>query len=657
MRKVLKVRWLAIVLALAMVLSLVPAVGAVSNNGNGECEPCEPEKVVDLIAGQNMVVGTVTVTNDDEQVCVTYALDQEDALDDGWLIYETHLYIGDCDFDGVLTRPNSRLGEPHYANPIPGQFPYGDDELDGVEEWTFCISFEDLGFEICNEVCIAAHAVVMKEECETGAFTPELSWQRSSEDDVEHFEGRGGNWTLAEGFDIELDPDEVVWDGGTDYQNDDRAGVNPEISYATWIYDYADGESHDGYADLRRFKATFDIPDGYTITGGKLASVNEGYEEIIPINDNIYIFMNQNLQFWGGTIINVEGPTEFEGVDGAKALRGGEAGDRDPAETDGWYIPGTIPDIDDDDFSAGENVLDVFAEEFSLWGAMHKLGLTLEYEECVWEDETAWGDGDRFNERGNWGMWFKYKICEPDPCVSFVYGLKPVSGNIYEIDPINKVETLLFDNPNTYSPTWYPNGLAFDEDNQRLYFATAEDEFYFYDLDTKELVDADPNNVFNNSNDILGATFGDGEYWYVLNQSGTLKNLSFDEDGNVNSVSSVVMTGEYSLGMGDIVYDDGVIYGSSGSGAAGVDFIFFTYDIEAGQFDAIEEGDLEEGELLASALQLAWGLDEDGEKVLYGHLLGDKIWYTVDWYTGVKTDIAFTSEHAYFDLSPSYKCF
>jgi len=166
MRKLSKGKWLAIVLALALVMSLVPMIGFAEN----ECEPCEPEKVVDLIAGQNMVVGTVTVTNDDEQVCVTYALD-EDALEAGWLIYETHLYIGDCEFDGVLTRPNSRLGGPYQANPIPGKFPYGDDELDGVEEWSFCISFDKLGFGICEEVYIAAHAVVKRvvEEayCET----------------------------------------------------------------------------------------------------------------------------------------------------------------------------------------------------------------------------------------------------------------------------------------------------------------------------------------------------------------------------------------------------------------------------------------------------------------------------------------------------------
>ncbi len=123
MRKLSKGKWLAIVLALALVFSLVPAMGFADN----DCEPCEPWKEVDLIAGQHNVVGTVTVENDNEYLCVTYALDEE-SLAEGWLIYETHLAIA-TELDGIPQTRANRWG----TNPIPGQFPYGDDELDGVE--------------------------------------------------------------------------------------------------------------------------------------------------------------------------------------------------------------------------------------------------------------------------------------------------------------------------------------------------------------------------------------------------------------------------------------------------------------------------------------------------------------------------------------------
>ena len=94
---------------LATALALTMGTGLALADGHDDSEPCEPFLVVDLIAGQNMVVGTVTVENDDTTLYVTYALD-EDAIEEGWLIYETHLYVGDCEFDGVLTRRNRRLG-------------------------------------------------------------------------------------------------------------------------------------------------------------------------------------------------------------------------------------------------------------------------------------------------------------------------------------------------------------------------------------------------------------------------------------------------------------------------------------------------------------------------------------------------------------------
>jgi len=391
----LNVRALALLLAFVLVMGFMPLLSVAINEELGE----NAEEMI-LYAGQDIEVGTVTVWNDAEYIYVTYHISEEN-----WYLTETHLHIGESLDDFPLAG--------RWGNPVPGHFDYiGTHEY--ITEYTYEISLDYIGAESGDELIIAAHAVVVEITIETGTLTPELDWTRSSEEDVSHFEGRGAQWALEQGFDIELDPEELVWDGGTEYQNDLRAGINPDISYATWIYDYADGDSHDGYADLRRFQADFDIPEGYEITSGKLESVNEGYDNQIPINDNIYIFVNEDLLFWGGTIINVEGATEFEGMEGKEAIRGGTVGDRDPLETDGWYIPGTIPDVDVADFFEGENTLDVFAEEFSLWGAMHELVLTLDYEETMIYDETAWAAYEpgeiRFTERGNWATYFEYSV-------------------------------------------------------------------------------------------------------------------------------------------------------------------------------------------------------------------------------------------------------
>ena len=78
-------------------------------------------KTVNLMAGQHINVGQVSVvTKSDTEICVTYSL-SENALESGWRIYETHLAISD-DLDGIPTKGP--------GNPAPGQFPYGDDTLD-----------------------------------------------------------------------------------------------------------------------------------------------------------------------------------------------------------------------------------------------------------------------------------------------------------------------------------------------------------------------------------------------------------------------------------------------------------------------------------------------------------------------------------------------
>ena len=115
-------------------------------------------KTVNLLAGQFENVGEVSViTKGDTEICVTYSL-SESALADGWRIYETHLAIGD-DLEDIPTKGP--------GNPAPGQFPYGDDTLDGVEEWTICVSFEELegswgmyfGYDIYCDPCEPASII------------------------------------------------------------------------------------------------------------------------------------------------------------------------------------------------------------------------------------------------------------------------------------------------------------------------------------------------------------------------------------------------------------------------------------------------------------------------------------------------------------------
>jgi len=90
----------------------------------------------DLIAGQHTISGSITVSNDDENLFITYE------TVDNWLINETHLYVG-------TTIPTKSA---------PGKFPYKHEELGGVKTDLYIIPLFDLNIGLGDIIYIAAHA-------------------------------------------------------------------------------------------------------------------------------------------------------------------------------------------------------------------------------------------------------------------------------------------------------------------------------------------------------------------------------------------------------------------------------------------------------------------------------------------------------------------
>ena len=120
-----------------------------SYGGSGDV--CGETTVATLFAGQNIDVGSVKVWNDENNLYVKYETDY------CWKIDEIHLYVGDCD-----NIPQ------HNGNPTPGQFPIKESYADGTNCATFCIPLS----ELCECVCIAAHAVV-RNKC---TYQEETAW-------------------------------------------------------------------------------------------------------------------------------------------------------------------------------------------------------------------------------------------------------------------------------------------------------------------------------------------------------------------------------------------------------------------------------------------------------------------------------------------------
>lgn len=140
------------------ILTLVAFAGMVS--AHTEDDPF----VTDLIAGQHINVGEVRVWNDADNLYVEYE------TSDGWELVETHLYVGKTN--------------PEQLSSAPGQFPYSDDNpyvipLADIDSYSLELNKKgnptgkwvangDPGVEPCNNIHIAAHAVVQK----TTVITP-----------------------------------------------------------------------------------------------------------------------------------------------------------------------------------------------------------------------------------------------------------------------------------------------------------------------------------------------------------------------------------------------------------------------------------------------------------------------------------------------------
>lgn len=219
----------------------------------------------------------------------------------------------------------------------------------------------------------------------------------------------------------------------------------------------------------------------------------------------------------------------------------------------------------------------------------------------------------------------------------FVYGVESGTGDLYEIDVLNHVENRIFKGSGGYDYP-YPNGLAFDSVNDRLYFAVNKQDLSYYDF-SSDLVTAAGALNYSGTN-ICGATFGGGYYWYIPDNSPNLYKVSFHSDGTVDTQEYVAAIGG-SFTYGDIAidYKDGVIYGS------GIEK-YFIYDVTNDEYWEASGSD-------GSFLQIAWGSDGN----LYGHKgqregvgSGHRNWYIIEPSSGATT-YKFTGENLYTDLA------
>lgn len=123
---------------------------------------CEYEVVsYDYFAGQNILVGSLDVTNDDQNLYITFNFTGD------WYTQQTHLYVG----------PASGLPTNNANTPVPGQFPYATTHNPITQSYTYTIPLSSL--DDCY--VIAAHSEMVQLDGSGNVIATETGWSDGTE--------------------------------------------------------------------------------------------------------------------------------------------------------------------------------------------------------------------------------------------------------------------------------------------------------------------------------------------------------------------------------------------------------------------------------------------------------------------------------------------
>lgn len=307
------------------------------------------ETTVDLLAGQNVDVGDVVISDDGTDLTVTYTTVE------GWAMTETHLAVGDT----VADVPQTKSG-----NPKVGQFADSTYHDPAVTEYTYTVPIP--AGVTGDDVVVAAHAVVVEVDTTTLDVVSDTSW----------------NVTAFNGASVTPYAAELAWVHPAWSQVDHTFSADAE-----WIWSsYRPDDTVNG--DYVEFEKTLTL-DGTPVDGHLYVTADNGYELWVngdyvgnssllgdytvdrSLNTVVTNYGWKDVELWDVSPYLVEGENTITIVGVNAALAGGTV-DSNPA--------GVIVE--------GEIVVDEMGDEY----------------------ETAWADGDRFTERGNWATYVTYEL-------------------------------------------------------------------------------------------------------------------------------------------------------------------------------------------------------------------------------------------------------
>jgi hypothetical protein len=241
---------------------------------NFTVQSCEEDEcvsdptIVDLIAGQNTVIGSVSVWNDGDTLYVQFETNGD------WVMLETHLAVA-TSLDGIPMTPS--------GNPQIGLFPYQTQHDPAVTEYTYEISLAGAGYEPGDELFIAAHASVSLLDENGDPVQQETAWGEGP--------GFPGNsWAMYFNFTVQEPCDEEPTDGfRTQTQGGWGAtphGNNPGVYlYTNFAGAFANGLTIGG-TDAALFTGASSV-NMYLPAGGTAAVLGQDYVDPTTTNAGV----------------------------------------------------------------------------------------------------------------------------------------------------------------------------------------------------------------------------------------------------------------------------------------------------------------------------------------------------------------------------------
>jgi len=373
---------------LAVILAVALALPMAFVSAHEEGDPY----VTDLLAGQFEDVGDVKVWNDADNLYVEYKITDLD-----WIITETHLYVG----------------KDVAPTPAPGQFPYDDDDATSVGETvvTYIIPLGDVdsysmklnnagkptgvmvadgdpGVEPCNDVYIAAHAVVEKtetfDECLVSGADSDMVLYLTEDSSNPGYPA--GYTSAYQSYPSTPTSSVLAWT---------HSAWGPYgVSGAEWISSSYYTENTDNNT-WRLFTRSFDLPADATNIAGTL-TMNCDNAQLVYLNDD---YVGEDTYAPATKIYGVPVPPS------------GNAHGWNSVES--WDISSAL--------TTGSNDLWTMTRNYAWPGGPTANPTGLIYKLCYSYDivttETAWGEGFRFPGRNNWAMQFPYHVQVP-PCLT-----------------------------------------------------------------------------------------------------------------------------------------------------------------------------------------------------------------------------------------------